>query len=413
VRIRASVAIAALGVWVSSGICADIDFVRDVKPLLQKRCWGCHGPDQQMGSFRLDQKERALISGRGVPAIVPGASYQSLMYRRISSDELGPQMPLTGPLGAREIETIKRWIDAGAPWPDEDRPAPKWKVEARLGPLFEGIRRGDFQAVRAAVKSAPDLAKARNSEGSTLLAQTALYGGVEDVRWLLAHGSDSNVADEAGVTPLICALDDAGKVEALLAGGADAKARTGDGQTAMLIALEEAVSADVVKLLLEHGASADPDVGTDPLVLAGRNSDPVTMQLLAAKRGGAYPAGALTGAASMDCMECVQLILKHGGASKTTISNALYVAATTGRVALLETLLKAGADANVKDSSDITALMRAAYSDYAEVDRVRLLLEHGAQINARDTHGSTALSLARSKGRTAVVDWLVKSGAKE
>jgi ankyrin repeat protein len=403
------------GFWASSCLHlsgAEIDFARDIKPLLQKRCWGCHGPDQQMGSLRLDRKAHAMVSGRGIPAIVPGAAYQSLMYRRISGSGLGPQMPLTGPLEPSEIELIKRWIDAGAVWPEAPTSDSRRSADARLDPLFEQLRQGSFEPVRRAMLADPELAQARNPNGATLLMQAALYGRVEDVTWLLAHGANPNVADVEGLTPLIGALEDAGKVNALLAAGADVKARTADGQTAMLIASEEACSADVVKLLLEHGASAAPDAGTDPLVLAARNSDPESMKLLAAKRGGKYPPGALTGAAVSDCMVCVELILKQG-ASKTTISNALFVSATTGRMPLLKALLDAGADANVTDSYDTTALILAAYSDYAEVGRVQLLLAHGAAINARDQRGDTALRVAKRKGRTDVVELLVNAGAKE
>ncbi len=353
-----------------------------------------------------------MVAGRGEPAIVPGAAYQSLMYRRISGSELGPRMPLTGPLEASEIATIKRWIDAGAVWPDEAGSDARWKADPRLDALFEQLRQGDFEAIRQAVEADVALAQGRNAQGATLLQQASLYGRVADVEWLLAHGADPNVADGEGVTPLMVALEDAGKVGVLLAAGADTNARSGDGQTAILIAVEEACGADVVKLLLEHGASAETDIGTDPLVLAARNSDPESMRLLAAKRGGKYPAGALTGAAFNDCMPCVQLVLEQG-ANKAAISNALYVAATTAHMQLLEKLIDAGADANVKDANDTTALMRAAYSDYAEVGRVQLLLSHGAELNARDKSGDTALGIARRKGRTAVVEILVNRGAKE
>ncbi|MBZ5608819.1 MAG: ankyrin repeat domain-containing protein [Acidobacteriia bacterium] len=391
---------------------ASVVFEKDVKPILRKRCYGCHGPEQQMGSFRLDRRERAMVAGRGEPAIVPGFSVQSLMYRRISGNSMGPQMPLTGPLSAEEIATIKAWIDQGAKWPDEPTPQPAWQAEPRLDRLFEQFRQGNFSKLRAAVVADPALAKARNGKGATLLMQAAVYGRADDVRWLLAQGADPNVADAAGGTPLMLALEDAAKVRALLEGGANVNARSGDGQTAMLIALEEACGADVVKLLLEHGAKATPDDGTDPLVMAARNGDPETMKLLARARDGKYPAGALTGAAFMDCMACVELVLEQG-VSKTLASNALQVAATTGRIAVLKMLLAAGADANVTDANGTSALMRAAYSDYAEVDRVKLLLEHGADINARDANADTALRIARRKGDTKVVALLVAAGAKE
>lgn len=334
------------------------------------------------------------------------------MYRRISGSQLGPQMPLTGPLDAEEIATIKAWIDQGAKWPDEPKPKTAWQADLRLGPLFERLREGNFMSVRGAVEADRSLTMARNARGATLLMQAALYGHVQDVRWLLEHGADANISDAAGSTPLMWALEDANKVRTLLAAGANVNARTGDGQTAILIALEEACGADVVKLLLEAGARATPDEGTDPLVLAARNSDPETMKLLAAKRGGKYPPGALTGAAFMDCLACVQLVLEQG-VNKVAASNALEVAATPGRVQLLEALLAAGADVNVRDSNGTTALMRAAYSDYPEVDRVQLLLAHDADVNARDESGDTALRIAKRKGSTSVVTLLLKAGAKE
>ena len=391
---------------------SEIVFTSDVKPILQKRCYGCHGPEQQMGSFRLDQKDRAMIAGQGEPAIVPGNSAQSLMYRRISGQRLGPQMPLTGPLSDKDIATIKAWIDQGAKWPDEPKPTPAWSADPRLGLLFSKVREGKFSEARAAVQVDRGLLRGRRADGTTLLMQATLYGGAEDVRWLLEQGANPNLANAAGVTALMWATEDAEKLRTLIASGANINARSGDGQTALLIAFDQASDVEVVKLLLDHGAKATPDQGTDPLVMAARNADPKAMKLLAQPRGGKFPAGALTGAASADCLACVQMILE-GSYSKASASNALRNAATTSSLELMNALLAAGADVNLKDAFGATALMHAAYSDYSEAERVKLLLDHGADVNVRDSKGDTALRIAKRKGTTKVVAMLVSAGGKE
>jgi mono/diheme cytochrome c family protein len=94
-----------------------VDFERDVQPILQQRCIGCHGPTQQMGGFRLDGR-RAALAGAVRPVIIPGSSESSRLYRRIIGPEFGTQMPPTGPLSQQEIDTLKTWIDQGAEWPD-------------------------------------------------------------------------------------------------------------------------------------------------------------------------------------------------------------------------------------------------------------------------------------------------------
>jgi hypothetical protein len=75
----------------------------DVQAIFQKRCYVCHGAQQQMSNLRLDQKDSAT---RVLPRIVG----------KISGTD-GKQMPPVGaPLSAAEIDTIRKWVDAGAPW---------------------------------------------------------------------------------------------------------------------------------------------------------------------------------------------------------------------------------------------------------------------------------------------------------
>ena len=100
---------------------AEPDFLRDVQPVFEERCYVCHGDKLQQGDFRLDLRGRAFRGGgSGVAAIVPGDSENSLLYRYVAGIDDKTRMPPTEPyLGAEQVELIKRWIDAGAEWPED------------------------------------------------------------------------------------------------------------------------------------------------------------------------------------------------------------------------------------------------------------------------------------------------------
>ncbi len=89
------------------------DYLRDVQPIFQKRCYGCHGSAQQLSNLRLDRAE----SARRV--IKPGDSGASRLYAMITSTAKLRMPPAEGaaPLSPAEIATIRSWIDAGAVWP--------------------------------------------------------------------------------------------------------------------------------------------------------------------------------------------------------------------------------------------------------------------------------------------------------
>src|SRR5262245_48966698 len=103
------------------------DFIREVQPVLESRCWGCHGPKLQMHGLRLDRRADALKGGgSGVPAIVPGKSAQSLLIKYVSGLDRDVIMRPAGErLKRAEIETLRTWIDSGAAWPgqEDEKPA--------------------------------------------------------------------------------------------------------------------------------------------------------------------------------------------------------------------------------------------------------------------------------------------------
>jgi hypothetical protein len=98
-----------------------IDFKRQIEPIFAQSCYQCHGERKAMGSLRLDGKEFALKGGLSGPAIVPGDSKRSSLVRRISGEGAEARMPMGGaPLTPAQILLIRRWIDQGAKWSEDD-----------------------------------------------------------------------------------------------------------------------------------------------------------------------------------------------------------------------------------------------------------------------------------------------------
>ncbi len=103
--------------------CADeVDFRRDVRPILSDRCFACHGPDEahREGGLRLDKKESAFgEADSGERAIVPGDVHGSELLRRLITEDIDERMPpaeTNKPLSQDEINVIRAWIEQGADW---------------------------------------------------------------------------------------------------------------------------------------------------------------------------------------------------------------------------------------------------------------------------------------------------------
>ncbi len=99
----------------------EISFSREVRPILSDKCFACHGPDVKTreAGLRLDTQEGALEEREGVRAFAPGDLAESEAIRRILTEDPGDRMPpekAHKPLTSDEIETLKRWVEAGAPW---------------------------------------------------------------------------------------------------------------------------------------------------------------------------------------------------------------------------------------------------------------------------------------------------------
>ncbi len=98
-----------------------VDFQRQVRPILSDNCFLCHGPDKgtRMVDLRLDIKDGAMAARKNGTPIVPGKPDESLLIKRIFSDNPAYRMPPTfshKTLTAEQKDTLRKWIEQGAPW---------------------------------------------------------------------------------------------------------------------------------------------------------------------------------------------------------------------------------------------------------------------------------------------------------
>ncbi|MBM84093.1 MAG: hypothetical protein CMJ78_26365 [Planctomycetaceae bacterium] len=111
----------------------EIQFNRDVRPILAANCFTCHGPDsgQRQAGLRLDRREDAIARlESGTAAIVPGNANSELL-KRISANDADEKMPPEDSgksLTNSEVRILRQWIREGAKWQDH------WSMIAPVRP---------------------------------------------------------------------------------------------------------------------------------------------------------------------------------------------------------------------------------------------------------------------------------------
>ncbi len=119
------------------------DFAREVRPILERSCFSCHGPEKQKSGYRLDVRDLALKGGdSGKAAIIPHSAKTSPLIRYVSGEDeeivMPPKKSTVPPLTAAEVRTLRDWIDAGPAWPDEfageKNTKPHWSLKPLLKP---------------------------------------------------------------------------------------------------------------------------------------------------------------------------------------------------------------------------------------------------------------------------------------
>ncbi|PYJ96832.1 MAG: hypothetical protein DME23_18645, partial [Verrucomicrobia bacterium] len=133
-------------VWCHLAIAAqkDLDFNRDIRPILSDHCYACHGPDEnkRKAGLRLDRREDAFKTLKsGNRAIVPGDLKRSTLVQRLTSrdpDELMPPPEEGKPLSAGQVQSLIRWVKEGARWKNH------WSFIPPERPVLPKVRERDW-----------------------------------------------------------------------------------------------------------------------------------------------------------------------------------------------------------------------------------------------------------------------------
>lgn len=243
----------------------------------------------------------------------------------------------------------------------------------RNSALVAAVNSGDTASATRLLESgaAPDT----REQDTPLLLVAALAGRAAIAEQLMRHGAGVNVADRSGTTPLIAAARNGDRELArrLIRAGADVEAHDDSGMTALMLAAWSG-NRRIVEDLVAAGARICP---------AGKSESPA---LCFAAYGGHGD-------------EVRYLAKEAGRLPGPAVSAALLSAVWSGKVGVVEETLRLGADVNVRDTHNRTALILAVERGNEPI--VALLLQWGADAQAVG-QGGTALQVAIRDHRIAI-----------
>jgi hypothetical protein len=210
--------VAILPRWLSAGEepwNRAVDYSRDIKPVLSKRCYACHGALKQKAGLRLDTAAFMKKGGDSGPAIVAGTSDDSLIIDAVTGSD-GWRMPPESegtPLSTEDVAQLKAWIDQGAKSPADEQPQadprrhwsfqpignPKVPAAADLGAGVKWVR-NPIDAFLAAEHHKLGLKARQAADPATLIRRvcldlTGLVPTPEMVRAFVADSSDRAYED--------------------------------------------------------------------------------------------------------------------------------------------------------------------------------------------------------------------------
>ena len=291
------------------------------------------------------------------------------------------------------------------------------------------------------------------ASGETALMEAARQGNLAAVRALMARGAAVNAQEtNGGQNALMWAISErhAAVTDELVRHGADIAARSKAGFTALMFAAQQG-DADSARILLTAGAGANeimPRTALTPLLIASAMGRAKVAALLLDK--GADPdAMAASGFTALHyaarrrgaaAVTIVTALLKHGAKPNVRLNQKkpsetpngvilqgatpLALAADINNIDSVKALIDGGADPLIPTTQGTTPLMLAAGAGTdvvrsrspaeraVAIETVKLLVEHGSDVNAAGQFGWTALHSATYQGLNDVIEFLVGKGAK-
>lgn len=326
-------------------------------------------------------------------------------------------------------------------WKKEEK---VYKEVARIAKRYptkkfhQAVRNGDLKAVRRLLDSGVPVSLSipvEDHNGIPPWFQAIHEAGDNPalMRLLLARGADPNARDSNRSTPLHHA-NEPEVVKLLLDRGADISARNSDGEQPIHFAARGSESAvSFCRLLIKHGA--DPksrdENGIQPIHLAARGNSVKLVEFFLNQ--GASPSAvahakeehshdgwqplhfvgvSATFEAGPQDAEIVRLLIRRGADVNATTSDGKTPLHLLESPAVTRQLLGHGATVNVRDKAPGQETPLHHLARAGDLESVRLLLDHGAQLEAQDEFGGTPLDQAAFWGRKDVVAYLLSKGAK-
>ncbi|MFO0920006.1 MAG: PSD1 and planctomycete cytochrome C domain-containing protein, partial [Planctomycetaceae bacterium] len=122
-----------------TGHADEIQFNRDIRPILSEYCFACHGFDakKREANLRLDVPDDVFAARDGKTILAPGNLAQSELWRRITStdaDQVMPPPAVKHPLSADQLTVLKQWIEQGAKYQKH------WAFETPVKPEVPGVK---------------------------------------------------------------------------------------------------------------------------------------------------------------------------------------------------------------------------------------------------------------------------------